>query len=72
MEETPMTKDKRIKVQREKWLERIKKHLQAAVDLCDEAENHFSDTYGGESFVDFDLKNSIECALEVCTLFLVR
>src|SRR5258708_2281653 len=62
-----MTKEERlqerINKKREQFLVRIGNHLKKAIDLCDAAERYFSDEFT-EPFIDFDLKNSIECALE--------
>lgn len=48
---------------RRQFLARIKTSLQKAIDLCDEARDYFSNEFQ-EEFLDFDLKNSLECALE--------
>lgn len=62
-----MTSEERKQVnmnaKREQFLERIKKHLQTTINICDSAENYFSDHYQ-KPFLDFDLKNSLECAME--------
>jgi len=49
--------------QRLRFLNRTKAHLQAAITTLEDAVNFASD-HGAEEFLDFDLKNSLECAME--------
>jgi hypothetical protein len=54
----------RIDRERGKRLRRVKALLQKGIDLLSESEDYFSDTFDGEQFLDFDLSNSLECAME--------
>lgn len=48
---------------RRTYLNRSKAHLQKAIDILEQGEQFASDS-GVDNFLDHDLKNSLECAME--------
>ena len=53
-----MTNAKRLE-----YLNRSKAHLQKAIDILEQGEQFASDD-NADTFLDHDLKNSLECAME--------
>lgn len=53
-----------IQRKRAQFLSRIEYKLQSAINEIERANNFFSDHFDGEEFLDNDLENSIQCALD--------